>query len=94
MLIMGLEEEIFHIDALAVLVGLCITFFSILTIFYSWGYKRWMRGGGLYYLCILMTWLTSLGAVLANHLIVLLVCWGLTGAFLYLADLYPSGFCN
>jgi formate hydrogenlyase subunit 3/multisubunit Na+/H+ antiporter MnhD subunit len=31
-----------------------------------------------------MTWLTSLGAVLANHLIVLLVCWGLTGVFLYL----------
>jgi formate hydrogenlyase subunit 3/multisubunit Na+/H+ antiporter MnhD subunit len=78
----GLEQEIFHIDPLAITVGACITFFTGLTLLYSWGYIS--RGRIRYYLYILMAWGTALGAVLANNLIVLLVCWGLTGLFLYL----------
>lgn len=78
------EQEIFYIDPLAVSVGLCITFFAVLTLIYSWGFVP--RGGGRirYNLYLLLSLGTALGTVLAKNLIVLLVFWGLTGVFLYL----------
>jgi formate hydrogenlyase subunit 3/multisubunit Na+/H+ antiporter MnhD subunit len=78
-----LEREIFHIDPLAISVGSCIAFFAVLTLLYSWGYMP-ARGRFRYNLYILLTLATALGAVFAGNLIVLLVCWGLTGVFLYL----------
>ena len=79
-----LEQEIFYVDPLAISVGICIAFFAVLTLLYSWGYMPRTRGSLRYYLYILLTLATALGAVFASNLIVLLVCWGLTGVFLYL----------
>jgi formate hydrogenlyase subunit 3/multisubunit Na+/H+ antiporter MnhD subunit len=78
------EQELIHIDPLAISVGLCITFFSLLTLLYSLGYMPKGKGRLSYTVYILLTLGASLGAVLTNNLIVLLVCWGLTGLFLYL----------
>lgn len=78
-----LEQEWFHIDPLAISVGLCITVFTVLTLLYSWAYMPKGKGIG-YNLYILLTFGTALAAVFANNLITLLVCWGLTGVFLYL----------
>jgi len=77
------EQEWFHLDPLAISVGACLTVFTILTLLYSWAYMPKPRRIS-YNLYILLTLGTALGAVLANNLIVLLVCWGLTGVFLYL----------
>jgi len=77
-------QEVFLIDPLSMLVGLCITFFAGLTLLYSSSYFPKVRGKFRYNMYILLTLGTALGAVFANNLIVLLVCWGLTGVFLYL----------
>jgi formate hydrogenlyase subunit 3/multisubunit Na+/H+ antiporter MnhD subunit len=79
-----LEQEIFYVDPLAISAGICIAFFAVLTLFYSWEYMPRTKGSLRYYLYILLTLATALGAVFAGNLIVLLVCWGLTGVFLYL----------
>ncbi len=87
---MGFEGELFHVDPLAVTVGLCIIFFVGLTLLYSRGYMPAERGWIRYNVYILLTLGTALGVVLANNLIVLLVCWGLSGALLYLLIGYGS----
>lgn len=79
-----LEQEVLHIDPLAITVGSCIVFFAGLTLLYSWAYMPKTRGRLRYDVYLLLTLGTALGAVLASNLIVLLVCWGLTGVFLYL----------
>ena len=86
---MYLEQQLFQLDALATVVGLCITFFAALTLVYSWGIypqgKKELAGMSLgYYGYILLSLVTALGAVVTNNLIILLVCWGLSGALLYL----------
>ena len=80
----GLEQDFFYIDPLAISVGLCITFFTVLTLLYSWGYVPRGKGRILYDVYILLTLATALGAVFATNLIVFLVCWGVTGILLYL----------
>ena len=45
---MGLEQYFFYIDPLAISVGLCITFFTVLTLLYSWGYVPRGKGRILY----------------------------------------------
>ena len=87
---MWFEGELFHVDPLAVTVGVCITFFAFLTLFYSRGYTLAAKGRIRYNVYILLTLGTSLGVVLANNLIVLLVGWGLSGALLYLLIGYGS----
>lgn len=79
-----LESQFFHIDPLAISVGVCIVFFSLLTLLYSLGYMPKSKGRISYHVYILLTLMAALGAVLTNNLIVLLVFWGLTGLFLYL----------
>ena len=86
---MYLDQQLFQLDALATVVGLCITFFAALTLVYSWGIypqgKKELAGMSLgYYGYILLSLVTALGAVVTNNLIILLVCWGLSGALLYL----------
>lgn len=81
---MWLEGELFHNDPLATSVGLCIILFAGLTLVYSWGYMPVAAGRMRYFVYILLAFVAALGTVLANNLIVLLVCWGLTGVFLYL----------
>jgi hypothetical protein len=41
---MGLEQGLLFIDPLAISVGVCIAFFTVLTLLYSWGYVP--RGKG------------------------------------------------
>jgi len=81
---MELEQGFFYVDPLAISVGVCITFFTVLTLLYSWGYVPRGKGRILYDVYILLTLATALGAVLTSNLIVFLVCWGVTGILLYL----------
>ena len=76
--------NLFKLDYLNSFVVLAIIIFSILVIIYS---LRFMRGKPRlveYYLWIALTTLASIGAVLANNLILLLVFWGFLGITLYL----------
>ena len=76
--------NLFKLDYLNSFVVLAIIVFSILVIIYS---LRFMRGKPRlveYYLWIALTTLASIGAVLANNLILLLVFWGFLGITLYL----------
>ena len=96
---MDLDQQFFHLDPLATVVGACITFFAALTLVYSWGFMpkvqsemsqtSWLSRLR-YYGYILLALVTSLGAVVTNNLIILLVCWGLSGALLYLLIGYGS----
>ena len=72
---MELEQGFFYVDPLAISVGVCITFFTVLTLLYSWGYVPRGKGRILYDVYILLTLATALGAVLTSNLIVFLVCW-------------------
>jgi len=71
------------IDALSRLIILFISFLSLLIAIYSIGYK--IRGTMRnYYAWFLITLGFTLGAVLANNLLLLLICWGILGMTLYL----------
>lgn len=93
---MYLDQQFFHLDPLATVVGACIAFFAALTLVYSWGFMPKVQAGIStmrrlrYYTYILLALLTALGAVVTNNLIILLVCWGLSGALLYLLIGYGS----
>ena len=76
--------EYFHIDALASSVGICIIFFTVITFIYSWGFSPKNGSKVLFNFYILLTLVSALMTVLVNHLILLLVFWGLTGVFLFL----------
>ncbi|MCX5702931.1 MAG: proton-conducting transporter membrane subunit, partial [Candidatus Omnitrophica bacterium] len=74
----------FKIDYLNSFAGLAIGLFFVLTLIYSF---KFMKGAPClirYYTYITLTALASLGAVFANDLILLLVCWGFLGMMLYL----------
>lgn len=74
----------FKLDSLNGFIVLAIGLFLVLTLIYSF---RFMRKKPLliqYYTYIIFTALASIGAVLSNNLILLLVCWGFLGLTLYL----------
>jgi formate hydrogenlyase subunit 3/multisubunit Na+/H+ antiporter MnhD subunit len=71
------------IDNIAKLVVLLITFFSFLIVIYSLAYtdkKHRIKG---YYSFVLLTSSFSSLAVLADHLIFFIFCWGVLGILLY-----------
>lgn len=74
----------FKLDPLNGFVAVAIGLFSLLIIIYSLGVMKGKRGLLVYYACIVLTALASIGVVLANHLIVLLIFWGFLGLTLYL----------
>ncbi|MDD2752215.1 MAG: proton-conducting transporter membrane subunit, partial [Candidatus Omnitrophica bacterium] len=74
----------FKLDVLNGFVAFAIGIFFILTVSYSLKFMKGRRGIALYYIYLILTALSSLGAVLANNLILLLVCWGFLGLLLYL----------
>lgn len=74
----------FKLDNLNGFVILAIGLFSVLTVIYSLGFMKGKPQLTRYYTCIILTALASLGAVLSNHLILLLVFWGFLGLTLYL----------
>lgn len=77
-------ESYFRIDYLNSFIALGIGLFFILTIIYSLKFMQGKPRLVQYYTYITLTALASLGAVFANDLIMLLVCWGFLGMMLYL----------
>lgn len=90
----------FKLDALNGFVVLAIGLFSVLTLIYSFGFMNPVRNTSLrnavsngvkgkprliqYYTYIILTTIASVGAVLTNNLVLLLVFWGFLGLTLYL----------
>ncbi|MBX3175812.1 MAG: NADH dehydrogenase [Candidatus Hydrogenedentes bacterium] len=72
------------IDRLSGLAAGGLGVFFVLIAVYAAGYLRGRGGRVRFYAALSATALLSVGAVLANHLIVLAVCWGATGLFMYL----------
>jgi len=72
------------LDKLNSFVVLAIGLFSVLTVIYSSKFMSGRRGLIQYYAYIMLTAAVSIGAVLSNNLILLLVFWGFLGLTLYL----------
>jgi len=79
-----MNAEFFRTDALSVFIGVFVCLFSVLAIFYSFGFMRGRKGLVRYYLYMVLTALASLGAVFSKNLIVFVVFWGFLGLLLYL----------
>ncbi len=73
-----------RIDALSAFVLLSITFFGFLIALFSTGYMKGRERHKEYFTYLLWTLAVSCLAVMANDLILLLVCWGFLGLLLYL----------
>jgi len=74
----------FKLDPLNSFMVLAIGLFSVLTIIYSFGFMKEKGRLRQYYIYIILTAIASLGAVLSNNLLLLLVFWGFLGLTLYL----------
>ncbi len=81
-LVQTLEAGSFSMDGLSRLIILFISLLAVLIVVYSIVYKS---AGSLrnYYAWFLITLGFSFGAVLANNLLLLLICWGILGLTLY-----------
>jgi multicomponent Na+:H+ antiporter subunit A len=77
-----MESVSLSVDGLSRLILLFISLISVLIAAYSLAYKT-IRGMRNYYAWFLITLGFSFGAVLANNLILLLICWGILGLTLY-----------
>jgi len=75
---------LFKLDHLNSFVLLAIGLFSVLTIIYSLRFMKGRQGLFQYYTYIILTGIASIGAVLSNNLVLLLVFWGFLGLTLYL----------
>lgn len=75
---------LFKLDRLNGFVAIAVGLFSALTIVYSFSFMRARKQLGQYYTYIILTAVVSIGVVLSNHLILLLVFWGFLGLTLYL----------
>ena len=74
----------FRVDGLVSFVLLAAASFALLIAVYSLDYMKGQRGQRLYYACLLWTLGLSCGVLLANDLLLLLICWGLLAVTLYL----------
>ncbi len=72
------------LDALNSFIVLAIVLFSVLTLIYSLRFMRGRQKLAQYYIYIILTAVVSIAAVLANHLVLLLIFWGFLGVTLYL----------
>jgi NADH:ubiquinone oxidoreductase subunit 5 (subunit L)/multisubunit Na+/H+ antiporter MnhA subunit len=73
-----------RVDALSGFVLLAIALFAFLITVYSVGYMKGRERHREYFAYLLWTLGVSCLAVLANDLLLLLVCWGILGLLLYL----------
>ena len=73
-----------RLDALSGLVLLAIALFGVLVALYSAGYMKGRDRHREYFTYLLWTLGVSCAAVLANDLVMLLVCWGFLGLLLFL----------
>jgi formate hydrogenlyase subunit 3/multisubunit Na+/H+ antiporter MnhD subunit len=74
----------FKLDSLNGFIAAFVGLFTLLILFYSFGFMRNKGRSCEYYTYIIFTAIAALGAVLANNLILLLVLWGFLGLTLYL----------
>lgn len=80
----GLPHTLFRLDVLSGFTALAIGFFTVITLVYSLGFMKKETKLLRYYSYIILTAVFSVGAVLANNLILLLLFWGALGLTLYL----------
>ncbi|OGS24050.1 MAG: hypothetical protein A2297_07805, partial [Elusimicrobia bacterium RIFOXYB2_FULL_48_7] len=76
--------ELFRIDNLSRFIALFTGIFGFLVTLYSMKYFPAGSKLNMYFACLLFSLGSSFGAVLANHLVILLVFWGFLGLTLYL----------
>jgi formate hydrogenlyase subunit 3/multisubunit Na+/H+ antiporter MnhD subunit len=74
----------FKVDALSRLAALGIGLFFILVMIYSVKFMKNRAGLVQYYAYLILTAAAAITGVLANNLILLLICWGFLGLTLYL----------
>ncbi len=75
---------LFRVDILSGFVSAAIGVFFVLTCLYSLKFMRGKPHLLTYYLCLILTALAAIGAVLANNLVLLLALWGFLGITLYI----------
>ena len=73
-----------RVDVLSAFILLAVAFFGLLISIYSVGYMKGHARHREYFTYLLWTLGVSCGVVLANDLLLLLVCWGFLGLTLYL----------
>ena len=79
-----LSHPLFKLDQLNGFIILAIGVFFISTLVYSSRFMKAKPHLAQYYIYIILTALASIGAVLSNNLILLLIFWGFLGLTLYL----------
>jgi len=81
---MNLTTQFFKFDNLSIFIGIFIGIFFLLITIYSFGFMWQKKRLIYYYSCLILTLLSSLGAVFSNNLILFMVFWGFLGLLLYL----------
>lgn len=81
---MNLTTQFFKFDNLSIFVGIFVGIFFLLIIIYSFGFMSQKKRLIYYYSYLILTLLSSLGAVFSNNLILFMVFWGFLGLLLYL----------
>ena len=80
---MNLTTQFFRFDNLSIFVGIFVGIFFLLITIYSFGFM-WQRKKLIYYYSyLILTFISSLGAVFSNNLILFMVFWGFLGWFGY-----------
>lgn len=74
----------FRLDALSGFAAISVILFFVLITVYSFRFMRGKPGLIQYYAYVVLTAAVSIAAVLANDLLILLICWGFLGFTLYL----------
>jgi len=81
---MNLTTQFFKFDNLSIFVGIFIGIFFLLITIYSFGFMRQKKRLIHYYSYLILTFISSLGAVFSNNFILFMVFWGFLGLLLYL----------
>jgi len=81
---MNLTTQFFKFDNLSMFVGIFVGIFFLLIIIYSFGFMSQKKRLIYYYSYLILTFISSLGAVFSNNLILFMVFWGFLGLLLYL----------
>ncbi|MBU2102017.1 MAG: hypothetical protein KKF80_01330, partial [Candidatus Omnitrophica bacterium] len=76
-----ITNNLFLVDPLSILISICICFFTVILFIFSLGFIKTQRF--TYYTWFFATAVASLGVVLSNHLIAILVFWGFLGLAIF-----------
>lgn len=81
---MNLTTQFFKFDNLSIFVGIFVGIFFLLITIYSFGFMWQKKRLIYYYSYLILTFISSLGAVFSNNFILFMVFWGFLGLLLYL----------